>query len=217
MALTVTFAELLNRLAIKSDRSRSVGTSPDDAWHEKAVSSINYGIRKCWVGDDPYFAWPATVTSNASIAVTAGIIAPADMSYPNWASFHTSDPRPSSATYATSKPVRVKWDGTNYYVQDPAVGSTVFAFWRTATPQGTFALAATSPDYATPLVPSFFLDPIIYFARADQTDTANATDLNGNKIGLGDFWIENQKAALFASCSNNDSPLPWRNNIVITP
>ena len=222
MATTVTFADLLNQLAIDCGMSRnaSVGTVPGDLWHQQACEFLNRALRWVWSADDPYFAWPVTVTSSAAITVTNGVIAASAVGSSDWVSFWRSDPRLPTVNITSGwplfpviQPVPVKWDGTSYYVQDSSVGSPVFAFWKTAVPQGTFVLAGSSPTYATPTVPSFFFDPVLYFALAEYYRMKNAFDLMAGARKLANEWMDGQKAAVL----NSDAMQPWRGNVIVRP
>lgn len=224
--MSTTFAALLNDYAATQGRTRnaSVGTVPNDMWHEQAVNFLNRALRWAWAGDDPFFAWPQTLTTNASVTVTAGVIAWSAVGSSDWASFWRTDPRvpPSNIIPAVPylgygmgnnvPPVPVTWDGAQFNVQDTGVSTPVFAFYRSAVPQGTFALAATNPTYATPTCADFFRDAVVNYAAAEYFDSL-AVDARGQRYRSKALeWYDSNKASIL----NSEAGYPWRGNIITT-
>lgn len=172
-----TFRDFLNRLAEMEGRQFS-GWSED----EKAVrvSHLNAALRWAWRTEDPLFAFPFTVDSSASVAVTAGLIAPTLLGDGSWCSLWEADPRPAGAVL---RPVtaHVSHDG----VHPTKALSTVFAFYRNAAPQGTYAAAG---DYATPSgIPAELLDMVTLRALYAQfTSVQDWNAVNGLAKSYGD-------------------------------
>jgi hypothetical protein len=201
-----------------------VGTAPGNDWTEQAVNLINRAIRWAWLGDDPFFAWPQTLTVNAAVAVATDIIAWSEVSSSDWVSFWRSDPRvaPDNTIPAVPysgygfggavPPVPVTWDGTQFNVQDTSVGTPVFAFYRTAVPQGTFVLAASNPTYATPTVPDFFRDAVVNYAAAEYFDTAGEEVRGARFRAKAEAWEGAKKAGIL----NSEAGYPWKGNVITT-
>jgi hypothetical protein len=227
---SVTFNTLLNDYArfLGRTRNSSVATDvnpvPDDFWHETAVGHLNNAIRWAWSMDDSRFVWPQTLTSSATVPVTGGIIAWSDVGNSDWVSFWQSDPRlpPSNVIPGipyyywgwcpTVPPVPVTWDGTQFNVQDSSIAGPVFAFYRTAVPQGTFALANTDPTYATPTLPDFFRDAVVRYAVAEYLSVPGSQDRETSFRQKALDWYDSNKASIL----NSDAGYPWQGNI-ITP
>ncbi len=226
----ITFADLLNDFAAELNETRDSGvaaatgvTVPNDLWTQRAVNFLNRGLRWAWSDDDERFAWPQTITSSASIPVTNGVITWAAVSNTDWVSFWQTDPRviPTSgfpllpywgwAIDNGVPPVPVMWDGTQFNVQQGGAPATVFAFYRSPVPQGTFALAATSPTYATPTIPAFFRESVVKYALAELYMTTGSSQENTYR-GAAIEWYSSNKAAII----NTDAGTPWQGNIVNT-
>lgn len=224
---TCTFNDLLNDFAkgLNLTRNSAVigvvagATMPDDLWHEQVVGLLNQAIEWVWTDEDPRFAWPCTLLTNSAITVSGNTISPSQVSNSEWVSFWYSDPRIPWATVTSgwfdycqyTPPVSVTWDGQNFYVQDNTLTGPTFAFYRAPTPQGVFALASTNPTYATPTVPDFFRDAIVFYALSNwhrQHDNNEAADRNEKRF---DDWFYRAKAAVL----NDDSRAPWGDNVVI--
>lgn len=224
--MSTTFNDLLNQTAFYMGwtRNASVDTVPTDRQMEQLVNAVNTAIRWAWGMDDSRFAWPQTLTAASSVTVTDGVIAWADVGSSDWVSFWRSDPRvpPSNIIPAIPfygwgfdmnvPPVPVMWDGTQFNVQDSSVTSPVFAFYRTATPQGTFALSATNPTYTTPTVPDFFKDPVCRYATAELLSVLASADREQQFRGKAVDWYDSNKASIL----NSDAGYPWHGNVINT-
>lgn len=224
--MSTTFATLLNDYAAALGRTRnsSVATVPDNLWHEQAVNFINQGLRWAWADEDEYFAWPQTLTPAASVTVTSGVIAWSEVGNSDWVSFWRTDPRvpPSNIIPAVPyygygigndvPPVPVTWDGTQFNVQDTSVSTPVFAFYRTAVPQGTFALAAANPTYATPTVADFFRDAVVKYAVSEYLDSMASEARSRRFKEKAEEWFQGNKACIL----NSDAGYPWKGNVITT-
>lgn len=196
--MALTFRTLLNRLAEMEGKSFDVYTSDQ---LKVRVAHLNAALRWAWKTDQPKFAFPFTVTS-ATVTVTSGKIDPDDLGEGTWGSFFTADPRPAGAT-ACQVNVQVADDGV--YPIDAT--TTVFAFYRFATPQGTYAEGG---EYATPSnIPAQVLDMVAVkalstlFVSMQQWDAVNAL-----KASYED--PKEQKEALMAALLN--SGMSWQRN-----
>ncbi len=227
--MAATFADLLNDFAAELNLTRTTAvavspiTVPGDLWTQRAVAFINRALRWAWIDDDPRFIWPQTVTVDASVAVVNNIIAWSEVGNSDWVSFWQSDPRiaggsvyPSMPYYGWAygpnvPPVPVTWDGAQFNIQAPGYPATIFAFYRAAVPQGTFVVAASSPTYVTPTVPSFFRDAVVKYAVAEYyASTGSSQELDYRAQAL--TWYTAQKASIL----NSDAATPWLGNIINT-
>jgi hypothetical protein len=148
--MALTFRNLLDRLA---EMEGTAFASWSEAQKAVRVAHVNAALRWAWKTDDPLFAFPWSVTSNASVTVTSGAIPASSLGDGTWCSWWESDPRAAGATRAPVEAV-VSQSG----VHPTKTLSTVFAFYRTAAPAGTYAAAGT---YATPSnIPDALLDMV---------------------------------------------------------
>ncbi len=224
-APTVTFADLLNDFAAELNLTRlaTVGTVPNDLWTQRAVNFLNRSLRWAWSDDDQRFIWPQTLTNSSTVPITNNIIAWSDVSFSDWVSFWQTDPRvaPTNvfpilpywgwALGNAVAPVPVSWDGTQFNVQSGGSPATIFAFFRTPVPQGTFALAASSPTYATPTLPDFFRDAVVKYALAEYYATTGSAQEQDYRARAVD-WYDSNKAAI----TNSDAAYPWQGNVITT-
>lgn len=136
----MTFADILDRLC---EMEGSDFDNMSEAQKKLRVGHVNAALRWAWRTDDPLFAFPFTVTT-ATVNVTAGLVALASLGEGTWCSLWTADPRPASSS-STARPVqaRVSQTGAHPLTEE----TSVFAFYRSAVPQGTYAPAGA---YATP-------------------------------------------------------------------
>ncbi len=223
---TCTFADLLNDFTAELNLTRlaGVGNPPDDLWTQRAVTKfINTALRWAWSDDDPRFIWPQTLTNNSAVPVTNGVITWASVASADWVSFWQTDPRvPATSVYPVVPywgwaignnvaPVPVSWDGTQFNVQSTGNPATIFAFYRTPVPQGTFALASSAPTYATPTLPDFFRDAVVKYAVAEYYSTTGSDAEQKYRAQAFD-WFDSNKASII----NSDAMYPWQGNIITT-
>ncbi len=135
----LTFRNLLDRAAKREGR-----TFADLEESQKAVrvDCLNEAIDWSWISDeDSSFMYPCTVGAG-TVTVTDGLINSDDLGGGTCAAFFSSDPSLAGA-HACPVKVRVTHEG----VRPVDSRSTVYAYYRNAAPQGTYA---EDSDYATP-------------------------------------------------------------------
>jgi len=219
MAGTITANQLIDEFANAAglNWNSTAGTvSLNDITSYKAVNYLNRALRWIWKTDDPYFAWPASITSSASVTITSGVITWAAVSSSDWVSFWNSDPSvyPGTATppFTEVQPVPVSWDGTQFRVHSSSVTSPCFAYWRSACPVITWAAASTVPSYATPLIQAEFVDPVVNFALAEHFRALSSMDRANDARAQAIQWKEGRVIAI----QNSDQMiLPWKGNVNI--
>lgn len=184
----------------------------------QSVYFVNLALRWAWGMDDSTFAWPQTLTHNDNVTVTNGVIAWSSVGSSDWVSFWRSDPRvPISTTIPgipfyywgwspSALPVPVCWDGAQFNVQDPSVGTPVFAFYRDAVPQATYG-----GGYTTPILP-FMRDPVVRYAVAEYFASIASLDREGSFRAKAIDWYDSNKASIL----NSDASYPWKGNIILT-
>jgi len=196
------------------DYNAILGTSTS----AQSVYFLNLGLRWAWGMDDSTFAWPQTLQSSAAVPVANDIIAWTDVGSSDWVSFWRTDPRlpagnifPGVAFLSwgwnrTVPPVPVTWDGTQFNVQDPDVGTPVFAFWRSAVPQATFG-----GSYTATILP-FMRDPVVRYAVAEYFASIASLDREQTFRQKATDWYDSNKASIV----NSDAGTPWLGNVILT-
>lgn len=111
-----------------------------------------------WKEHQSNWAWPETVDSNATVAVTDGLIALSDLGDGSGCSLWTADPRPWGNS-AQPLECSLSEDG----VHPETTLTSVFAFYRTTCPEITYAAGGL---YATPAnIPKVCLRPVVRYAN----------------------------------------------------
>ena len=217
MAGTVTYNQLLIELsnAAGLNWTAAAGTQTvPDLLSYKFVNYLNRALRWIWKTDDPYFAWPASVTSSANITITSGVITWAAVSSSDWVSFWNSDPSvyPGTASppYSTVLPVPVTWDGVQFRTQSSSVTSPCFAYWRSACPAGTWVTGYSPASYATPTIPEEFVDPVVNFALAEYFRSIASGDRMADARRQAQEWKEGRVCAILNSDTQHQ---PWKGNV----
>lgn len=203
--MALTGKNLLDRLAQMEGSAFSSWTEAQKAIR---VAHINGGLRWAWKDDDPKFAFPFTVGSG-TVAVTSGAIAASLLGDGTWCSLFSVDPRPAGTSY-----YRVYASVSQSGVHPTTEETSVFAFYRNAVPQLTYAEGDT---YSTPnTIPSALLD--IVALRALSTMFASKQEWD-NLRGLKSVYGEPQDARDALKCGLlNGSGMPWAQHaIVLTP
>ena len=207
--MSTTYQTLLDDFNAVTGKTTDAGT----------VYFVNLALRWAWGMDDSTFAWPQTLQSAATIPVTNGVIAWSDVGRSDWVSFWRSDPRVPAGNiipgipflswgwkYPPVPPVPVTWDGTQFNVQDPSVGTPVFAFWRSAVPQATFG-----GGYTAAILP-FLRDPVVRYAVAEYFASIASLDRENSFRQKALDWYDSNKASIL----NSDAGYPWNGNIILT-
>lgn len=136
--MALTFRDLLDRLC------QMEGVAFTSLTEEKKmlrVSMLNEALRWAWKSDYPLIPLPFTVNA-ATVAVTNGLIAPSLLGDGTWCALFDVDPRP-----AGSKAVPVDAIVSHEGVHPVEVYTSVYAFYRIAAPQVTYAEGG---EYGTP-------------------------------------------------------------------
>jgi hypothetical protein len=145
--MALTGKNLLDRLA---EMEGTAFASWSEAQIAIRVAHTNGALRWAWKDDDPLFAYPFSVASG-TVAVTSGAIAANLLGEGTWCSLFSADPRPANAEYRKIY-ATVSQSGVHPVTSE----TSVYAFYRAAVPQLTYAAAST---YATPNdIPSILLD-----------------------------------------------------------
>lgn len=165
---------------------------------------------------------PVSVTGGGGTGATFNLssksfVAASAVSNADWASFWPSDPTvyPSPTRNSLGffqyqvEPVLTQWDGVQFVLRTDTSTTPIFAFYRTAAPQGTWAAGGA---YATPTVPAEFEDMITSKALAGwkrkfRPVDASYADDERNAVS----WMEGRKAALM----DGSNCLAWGNNVVV--
>jgi hypothetical protein len=208
---TVTFMNLMERLAVASGINPS-GTAGTADWSETNkyafVSHLNAALEWCWRPENPRLAWPETI-GTGTVAVTSGVIAWNTLGAGDWFNLWTEDPRPQLDGNGQRNPARAVqalWDAAGVYPRALEPGTaTVFAFYRTAIPQGTWSAGSS---YATPTVPSRFARMVVQYANAKRL-------LAGDKIERS-YAAEREALKLYedelSAFLDTDVRMPWMTN-----
>lgn len=146
--MAIAFVTLLKRLSELENQDWEDVSLPA-AKRKQYVSALNQALRWVWRDDNPRFAFPFSVSSD-TVTVTDGAIALSDLGDGTWCSLWSTDPRPANSG---ARPIHatVGLDA----VHPVTAETSVFAFFRTAVPQATYATDAT---YDTPEVPDILQD-----------------------------------------------------------
>lgn len=209
--MALTALQLLTEIAANEaktwDATIAGGTSdvPSESERFQMVTHANKALRWWWKEHFRSFAWPETVSVTTSVTVTSGAVTLSDLGEGSWASLWDGDPRPQGHT---SKPLGFTRSGDKIHPHSDTgtAPSTVFAFFRFACPQITYAAASS---YATPSnIPNVCLEPVSLYANGlrlrsqGQFETGNAqlsravkifeervADLKNMSRGLV-WWVE---------------------------
>ena len=208
MSLTATV--VLQRLADFIDMEWDVagaatGTATEERRKRRLITCLNSAIEWAAKGSDPSFAWPWQVSSG-TVTVTNDKIAAADLGEGSWCSLWTADPRaignrayPLNCMPDTDGGARLTLEGLPTGVS-PA---SVFAFYRTTTPQITYAVGTA---YPTPTLPDRLIQPILLYAIGLTMAGLVKNDEQNNYAAQALAWVESAKNALF------DGNLIWIKN-----
>lgn len=196
--MALTFLELLTRLAARENQAWA---DVPEAKKRQYVTEVNAALRWIWRDDDPHFAWPWTVddktTTPSSGLITAATLS--DTGDGSWCSLWTVDPR----TYESlAVPVIANSDHDGVHVLDGT--TSVFAFYRKAVPQGTYA---SGGSYSTPAsIPSLLLDVVTLKALANRL--ANLKDWEGLNALMKSEGNPNEVRDRWKDATLNNPP-PW--------
>lgn len=163
------------------------------------VTKANEALRWWWKEHDRMFAWPETVDSDATTAVTSGLIANADLGEASWCSLWSADPRPyDNSAY----PIRAERSEDGVHPLDSA--TNVFAFFRTACPQITYA---SGGSYATPSdIPNVCLQPVSIYANGCRLRSQGQFKEGNEQIERAFALFHDRRHALL------NSGLIWQTN-----
>lgn len=205
----ITFADLMNQFAVARgvNPSAAAGTSDltDETKIYATVEILNAATRWVWKERFPRFALPETVSS-ATVTVTSGLIAAADLGEFSGCSLWTADPRPVGSTGVEISGFDVKVDASGVYPQTQS--TSLFAFYRTACPQGTWVAGGT---YAAPAnIPAALREPIMLKA----TELWHESESNWQAMAMrrkdAEEWMDARRVALV------NSGLVWNQNWIAT-
>lgn len=171
-ALHITYDSLL--LAVAARRNRVDATT---GAHDFSTGDlVTLGIVLSDAMEDAWnrprgknWVWPFLVSS-ATLTVTSGVIALADISYGPWFSLWSADPRPQSST-AYRVPVRLH-DSSGIYPADSL--ASVFGLYMPRAPEFSSSAWAASTAYDAGAVRYHSASGICYRAKIDVPDTAIA-------------------------------------------
>ncbi len=202
----ITFADLMNQYAVASgfNPSSAAGTSDwDELKKYSAVQILNAAIRWVWKERFPRFAFPETVSS-ATVTVTSGLIAAADLGEFSGCSIWTADPRPVGSTGVPVTDVNVSAAGVYPQIQ---LGD-LFAFYRSTCPQGTWV---ASDSYATPAnIPAALREPIMLKAASMRHESEGNWQAMGMRRADAEDWMDARRVAVV------NSGLVWNTNWIST-
>lgn len=203
----VAYSTLLDAYAVAAgfNPSATAGTTDwDELKKYAAVVHINQAIKWAWRTPNARIAWPWTITT-ATVTVTSGAIAwsalggsPSDAFF----ALFSADPRPYLSGASTSPyPLRARADADGVYPQTDSLTS-VFAFYRTAAPQATYANGGT---YTTPTYPDDLTDVIIHRANALRLKASGNYKDAAMEQQLADEEIDRLMVPLL----QKDGGVPW--------
>lgn len=204
----ITYADLMNQFAVASgfNPSASAGTADWAANEPKkyaAVEILNAALRWVWKERFPRFAFPETVSS-ATVTVTSGLIAAADLGEFSGCSIWTADPRPVPCAGVAVTGVNVSASGVYPQIQL----SSLFAFYRTACPQGTWAAA---DSYATPAnIPASLREPVMLKALSLFHESESNWQAMAMRRTDAEDWMDARRVAL------TNSGIVWNTNWIST-
>lgn len=164
------------------------------------VTKVNEALEWWWKRQFPKFAWPETVDSDSSVSVTSGLISLSDLGEGSGCALFTSDPRPATST---AQPLQfvISEDGVHPLCTEL---TTVFAFYRTACPQITYAAASL---YATPAnIPNVCLRPVVLYANGRRLRSQGQFREGDSQIAAAIDLIDQRRVGLA------NSGLVWQRN-----
>lgn len=179
-ALHITYSALL--LAIAARRNRISGTAHDFSTGELTTLGILIGdaMESAWNRPrGKNWLWPFVIQS-ATLTVTSGAIAPADINYGPWISLWSADPRPESST-AYRVPVRLR-DSSGIYPADNL--SSVFALYFNRAPEFNSTAHGATTAYA--------VGDVVYDATTGNCYRCKATvgASSGILLSNATYWEE---------------------------
>lgn len=142
------------------------------------VTKANEALRWWWKEFMRNWAWPETVTLGTAVAVTSGAISLSDLGEGSLAALFDSDPRPDGNTARA-----IPFERGHEKIHPRFCGATpatVYAYYRTACPQITYA---SGGSYATPSnIPNVCLRPVVLYTYGMRLDAAGQFDAARVKI-----------------------------------
>jgi hypothetical protein len=182
--MALTALQLLTDCAVNQgktwDATIAGGTShlnEEQKFH--LVTQVNAALRWWWKEHMRNFAWPETVSVDTSVDVTSGAITLSDLGEGSWAALFDADPRPDGNT-ARAIPFTRSGDKIHPRSSSGTGLATVFAFYRAACPQITYASGGT---YASPSnIPNVCLRPVRDYTYGLQLEAAGHFDQAEKKL-----------------------------------
>jgi hypothetical protein len=168
---------------------------------------LNPSMRWFWLEHDFRWMWPETVLVDEAVPVVDGVIDPDDLvdsGTPTACSLWSSDPRVENSTACKVYAV-VDADGV-HLTSHPNL-TTVFAFYRKAVPQATWAAASL---YATPVYPAVFREAVVARAHSKRLRAKGEHDEANVRRDEARDWLERRRMGLTISGS-----LPWIDHVLV--
>lgn len=192
----------MNRLAEMESTSFANWTEAKKAVR---VAQLNAAIDWAWRSDVPGVAFPFTVTSG-TVAVTSGKIALSLLGEGTGCSLWDADPRPAGNT-AVKVDAVVSYDGVYPVTEE----TSVFAFYRSAAPQGTYAEGGT---YATPsTIPDLLKEMVPLQALLQMHAGLEKWD---SVKGMKGLYGEPMKMKESLTMGLLNSGMPWQEHWLVT-
>ena len=164
---------------------------------QNLVQHINRALEWAWMPENPALAWPFTITDDATITVTNGVIAWADLGAfsGGWFSLWTADPRPYGNSAVT---IEASWDEDGVYPK--TTETSIFGFYRSTLPQGTYASGGT---YTTPTYPQELKEMVTQKALAYYFEASDAEKRAARADERAQMEMDRRLLPLL------NSPVPW--------